>query len=52
MCDATGCVFDVNANRTGTTRDGRKVNVGLCVKHRQSFDSGETVTVSAGTIHN
>lgn len=51
MCDVTGCVFDVDVNRVGRTRDGREVNVGLCVRHRQSFDSGETLRVSAGDVH-
>ena len=51
MCDAKGCVRDVDANRDGRTRDGRRVNLALCVRHRQDFDSGDGVeTATMGVV--
>ncbi len=51
MCDVKGCVRDVDANRRGRTPDGRSVSLGLCVAHRQDFDSGESLDTSAGSVH-
>lgn len=50
MCDAKGCVRDVDASRSGTTPRGQRVTIGLCVKHRQAFDSNETITTSTGQV--
>lgn len=50
MCDVNGCVRFVDARREGRTPDGRAVALGLCVGHRQAFDSAEELATGAGTV--
>lgn len=49
MCDVKGCVGRVDASRSGTVRPGNhKTTVGLCVGHRQDFDSGDALALAGG----
>lgn len=49
MCDVKGCVGRVDANRDGTHRPAnRPIRVGLCIGHRQDFDSGDSLALAGG----
>jgi hypothetical protein len=53
MCDIKGCVGRVGAYRDGTHRPANKpIRVGLCIGHRQDFDSGDALELAnGGTVH-
>lgn len=49
MCDVKGCVGRVDATRSGTVRPGNgSRTVGLCIGHRQDFDSGDALDLAGG----
>lgn len=49
MCDVKGCVGRVGAYRDGRHRPANKdIRVGLCIGHRQDFDSGESLDLAGG----
>lgn len=49
MCDVKGCVGRVDAKRSGTHRPSNKpMGVGLCIGHRQDFDSGDALPLAGG----
>lgn len=53
MCDVKGCVGRVGAYRDGTHRPANKpIRIGLCIGHRQDFDSGDALELAnGGTVH-